>query len=545
VTLAAAAAAFGSVYPWAYAPLLLSTAVLGGIGLLFGRGPLPGALLAALVLLVAAAGSQLVPLDTGIITALSPAALEVHRQRDLTAAVGARGSFPLSIDPQRTVLGLTFLAVLCSLLVGTARMLSRDSARLLAAGLAVVGVALAMLGIVQAATFNGRIYGVWPLIQGGAPFGPFINRNHFAGWVLMVLPLTIGLFASNVSSGMAGVRREWRSRLLWFSTTSANKAILAGFAVLVMTLALALTLSRSGISAMAGAMVFASWMMMRRHADRTRRYVVPVYLASVAIMAVLWAGVDRIASRFVAAGTLDIDGRRAIWLDTWRMIGDFWLTGTGLNTFGTAALYYQTLLKGSHMREAHNDYLQLAAEGGLLTGVPALAVVVILTVGIRRRLRNDVGSIWWIRVGAVSGLLAVAAQSVVEFSLQMPANAALFAVMCGIALHDGGVAVKPPVNHSPADRESRVADSNNVVAFGTPDPGLRFPIDHRAPDGSTSRRDIDPSELDEGLPSEPSWSPRGRASGRLQQRPPLHDRGTLGTVAALGLLVFLLLLLSL
>jgi hypothetical protein len=56
---------------------------------------------------------------------------------------------------------------------------------------------------------------------------------------------------------------------------------------------------------------------------------------------------------------------------------------------------------------------------------------------VRRRLREDVGSIWWIRMGAVTGLLAIAVQSLVEFSLQMPGNAAMFAVLCGVALHDG------------------------------------------------------------------------------------------------------------
>lgn len=546
MTLACGAAAFGSVYPWAYAPLLASTAVLGGIGVLRGRGPLPQSLLAALALLAAAAAVQLMPLDAGIVSAISPAALALHRQRDLSAAIGARGSFPLSIDPQQTVLGVTFLVILGTMLLGTARMLSRDSARVLAAGLAAVGVALSIFGIAQAATFNGRIYGVWPLIQGGAPFGPFVNRNHFAGWVLMVLPLTIGLLASIVSSGIAGVPPEWRSRVLWLSTARANQVILAGFAVLVMSLALALTMSRSGITAMAGAMAFASWMMIRRHAEGSRRYVVPLYLASVGAIALMWAGVDRIAARFVTSATVDIDGRRAIWLDTWRMIGDFWLTGTGLNTFGTAALHYQTLLERSHMREAHNDYLQLAAEGGLLACIPALAAIVFLTIGIRARLRSDVGSIWWIRVGAVTGLLAAATQSLVEFSLQMPANAALFAVMCGIALHDGGRVTATRVSRrSSESSESRPPGSEKVVVFGSPDPELTFPTEHGQPAVALSPIEIDPTELDQRRVPEPLRVSRGRVSPRSEQRPPIHDRGTLGVFAALSMIVFVLLLLSL
>ncbi|MDO8677214.1 MAG: hypothetical protein Q7R30_01425 [Acidobacteriota bacterium] len=55
---------------------------------------------------------------------------------------------------------------------------------------------------------------------------------------------------------------------------------------------------------------------------------------------------------------------------------------------------------------------------------------------VRRRFREDVGSIWWIRMGAVIGLVAIALQSIAEFSLQMPGNAALFAVVAGLAIHD-------------------------------------------------------------------------------------------------------------
>ena len=42
---------------------------------------------------------------------------------------------------------------------------------------------------------------------------------------------------------------------------------------------------------------------------------------------------------------------------------------------------------------------------------------------------------YWLRVGAVTGLVAIALQETVEFSLQMPGNAALCATLCGIALH--------------------------------------------------------------------------------------------------------------
>jgi O-antigen ligase len=146
--------------------------------------------------------------------------------------------------------------------------------------------------------------------------------------------------------------------------------------------------------------------------------------------------VDAIAARFEADSTVTLSGRFAIWNDTLDIARDFWLTGTGLNTYGVATLFYQKSLPGAHLREAHSDYLQLAAEGGLLLAVPVLLTIAAFARDVRRRFRASEGSSYWIRAGAVTGLVAIAIQSTVEFSLQMPGNAVLFAVLCGVALHN-------------------------------------------------------------------------------------------------------------
>ena len=124
-TLACSAAAFGAIYPWAYMPLVAASALLGVVGLIWGRGPVPWPLIASLALVALAVSLQLVPLNESTLASLSPRALDIHRQRDLAAAVGAAASFPLSIDPPQTRLALMFLAAFALLLAGTARMLTR------------------------------------------------------------------------------------------------------------------------------------------------------------------------------------------------------------------------------------------------------------------------------------------------------------------------------------------------------------------------------------------------------------------------------------
>jgi O-antigen ligase len=100
-------------------------------------------------------------------------------------------------------------------------------------------------------------------------------------------------------------------------------------------------------------------------------------------------------------------------------------------------LLYQSHSPNEHYREAHNDYLQLAAEGGLLVGIPILILVALFVREVRRRFLDqaDDARTYWTRVGAVTGLLAVACQDVVEFSLQLPGNAVLFCVLAAIAVH--------------------------------------------------------------------------------------------------------------
>lgn len=446
LALAWGAGAFGSAYGWAYRPLMVACASLGAIGLVCGRAPVPWGVGLGLVLTGAAASLQVMPLDPATLARLSPAALTIHRQQNLEFAMGTTRELTLSIDPGRTWLALAFLGAFGLLLVGSARMLGRDSARQLAIGIVIIGVALALAGIVQRAMFGGTIYGFWTPLYGGAPFGPFVNKNHFAGWMLMGVPLAIGAFAASVSRGMGRGRtgtgaqeRAWtlRERVLWFSTPEASKSLLLGFAVLAMMLALVLTMSRSGMVGMAGALVLASVVMARRETTRSRRAVLRGYLLFVALVVVSWVGLDRIAARFSETGAADINGRPAIWADTLRVAREFWLTGTGLNTYGVSMLYYQTAIPEAHVGEAHNDYLQLAAEGGVLLSAPVLGTMTAFVVAVRRRLREDVGSIWWIRMGAITGLIAIAVQSFVEFSLQMPGNAAMFAVLCAVALHDG------------------------------------------------------------------------------------------------------------
>jgi O-antigen ligase len=132
-----------------------------------------------------------------------------------------------------------------------------------------------------------------------------------------------------------------------------------------------------------------------------------------------------------------VDGRLDLWRDTIPVVRDFPLTGTGLNTYGIAMLHYQTVQDGSQYIEAHNDYLQMLAEGGLLLGLPILLALLLFIREVWRRFHEaaDDTLTYWLRAGAVTGLCAIAVQETTDFTLQMPGAAALFVVLVAIAIH--------------------------------------------------------------------------------------------------------------
>jgi O-antigen ligase len=191
--------------------------------------------------------------------------------------------------------------------------------------------------------------------------------------------------------------------------------------------------------AFGGAMLLTGGAHLQRRTGRSRTLAASACLALLVLIVLLagWVGVDSLAGRFVEVDWREWNGRRGSSLDAFATFQRHWLTGTGVNTYQFANLVYQRRDTASFQSSAHNDYAQLAAEGGLLVVIPAAICLVQLVRAVRRRLREDRASpaAYSLRVGAVASLMAIGLQETVDFSLQIPGNALLFAVVCGIALH--------------------------------------------------------------------------------------------------------------
>jgi hypothetical protein len=175
-------------------------------------------------------------------------------------------------------------------------------------------------------------------------------------------------------------------------------------------------------------------------------------------LAIGWTGTNVVAARFGKLDAEEFALRQGAWVDAakYRRGRSRWRAPASIPT-ARRRCSIKPADPTHHYAEAHNDYLQLGAEGGLLLALPILlAVVLFLREAAQRVADASDPAGWWIRRGALTGLLAIAAQEMVDFSLQMPANAALFTVLCAIAIHRAPTiagAVRQRVPHT--DRRSR------------------------------------------------------------------------------------------
>jgi O-antigen ligase len=332
--------------------------------------------------------------------------------------------------------GLGFL-VLCIVWVPTcvSVLAEANAPRTLARNVAIVGTIVGILGLAQHATFNGKLLWFWtPMFFATNGFGPFVNRNHFAGWMLLALALGIGLLFAQVNRLAPRRDADWRERLLWLGSPAASPLLLLSAGVLVMACSLVWTMSRSGIAAAGVCLTIMLGAALRRMRGSVQRWALAGYVVLIVVGVVTWRGTDRLVDWYGNTGTLR--WRLQLWQDTLPAAKAFWLTGSGLNTYGTLMMVQPRTDLTVQPRQAHNDYLQLAVEGGVLLCIPAMLLVLALGRAIVQSLKapQDDG-IWWIRMGAVAGMCGMAVQEISEFSLQIPAVALLFATCLAIALH--------------------------------------------------------------------------------------------------------------
>ena len=383
----------------------------------------------ALVLGLGAIALQLVPLSPGLRSRLAPAAVAYDRAlRFDTTAVAER---PLSIEPGETLLALAVSASMVLLFWCVRTMFQRGGVRAVVRAVAWIGLFLSPLAIVQHIMPIPVVDDAWGLTSRGLrPYGPFVNRNDFAGWLIMAIPLTLGYAVARMQS------RHRTGEAIDPEIAFDSTSIWLAMAVCLMLGGLLGSLSRSGLLGAFGGLVFFAWISRRRLTAR-RAGVAIIGLTVLLAIAAMYADMGALATRLEGSLSEGAASRLSIWRQTWPVVRDFWPLGAGAGAYQDVMVLYQTMSRFFHISHADNEFLQVLAEGGLLLGAPVALTIVAGGWLAAKRLREDRTAIFWLRAGASAGMVALATQNMVEMTLRVPANAVLFALLAAVALHEG------------------------------------------------------------------------------------------------------------
>lgn len=437
-------AAFGGIYPWALPGILIGALLLTAVAGPWARDPSTApdvrALDRAIVLLVAAIAIQLLPLPLSIRAALSPHLADIEATIRSDAVVQDTSFQPLSLDPSGTWQAL-LLVVATALTYRAARIIfATGGIRVLCRALSAFGALAALGAVVQRAVSPTLIYGVWkPTDVAALPFGPVVNRNHFAAWLVMASAVTAGYLVGRLRTRHAYGPSSTRRTLVEFGQSGA---VWTALLWIVITATVFVAQSRSAAVGLVAA--FATFARAsRRSWAAIAAGAAVLTLVAVALVVTGQRTATGLASRMAETLSPAEVNRVVIWRESLPIVRDFWTTGVGAGAYGRAMLTYQQtrgyaehLGAARHFNQAHNHYLQLMSEGGVLLTVPFVLVAVLLVRLGARRLARDTTEMRAVRVGAIAGLAGIAVQSLWEVPLTMPAAALLAATLAALATYE-------------------------------------------------------------------------------------------------------------
>ena len=312
---------------------------------------------------------------------------------------------------------------------------------------------LAIFGLTQSFTSPTKVYWIRELNQSTA-FGPFINRHHFAGYMELTIALPLGL--------------------LFAGAVDKEKRLLYLFIAGLMGVALVMTTSRGGIISLVAEIVFlvivtAIWRKQserrRRRSSRLKRVAARPGMAG-ALLVGLFLGVVLLGgefsiNRFIDSVNTDdpTTGRAHFWSVTLDMIKAHPYIGTGLGAYGVIYTQYDSRNGLYRLEQAHNDYLQVFSDAGIVGGVLALSfrrAAVLQGDFVRAKSRDDFRR--GVALAALGGCFAVLVHSFFDFTLHTTSNALLFLVLAALATLNGRV------ENAPRKRRRRSSSERTIHA---------------------------------------------------------------------------------
>jgi O-antigen ligase len=411
------------------------------------RGRLPLFFKVLIGIFLAFSVLQVVPLPAGLVKVLSPHAYGIYAGLVKDAVLGPSSTLTLSLAPRASIDKL--ILMICYGLFGymvlrTVR--SRRRAEILVVVVLAAALFQAVYGLSETLSGHEMILGHAKRFGVGSVTGTFVNRNHFAGFLEMAFPLSLGYLLVKARYFAMEKGLSLRRRILWFGQESLQWTLLLGLVPVFIGVGLIFSKSRSGILVWAAVAVLAagaagSWRQLsgggragEPPGERRRGLGGLVRVVVIAVLAVaVWIGIRPVIDRF-SVTDISAEGRRTFYRNTIEMIGDFPLTGTGKGTYVNAYPIYEKVDDRLRLSFAHNDYLEYVAENGLIGGgalvLAGLGLLAWLALLWRKR-RNSFAK--GIGLGALLGVGSLFIHGFTDFNLQITANAVYFTTLAMLA----------------------------------------------------------------------------------------------------------------
>jgi O-antigen ligase len=374
---------------------------------------------------------QLLPLPIAWIEWISPQSgwLKLLAYNDTTPPLWGT----LSVDIHSTVLALHRTIAYFGLFILTLLLVRRTNHyRWIASVLLISGVFQAFYGSLMVLTGWEFGFIFEKTHYRNVATGTFVNRNNFANYLVMAAAVGIGLLLSKTAMDE---KKKFIERLRSLLNWLMSGNIWIRFALIIIATGIVLSRSRMGNVSFLSSLFIAAFLFLwlKRYLTKgTMLLIISILVIDLFIVGSL-VGVDRVVER-VQSSSLESEHRDEVVEDTLRYWQDFPLIGSGGGSYYTTYPRYKDGIVSGYYDHAHNDYLEIASEYGLI-GLLLLALIPTLTLWRLipiYRLTDD-GTVKGVSFTLMMATIALATHAIVDFNLQIPANVSTFIVVIGLA----------------------------------------------------------------------------------------------------------------
>ncbi|MCP3872197.1 MAG: O-antigen ligase family protein, partial [Desulfobacteraceae bacterium] len=385
---------------------------------------------------------QLIPLPPFIVEWLSPNAFQIHHTT--SELTNTSSWMTITVNQKATLSEFFRYATYTLFYILTVQLLSKKGIlQATVITITVFGGLLAFSSILQFYLTEDMVLWFRHSPRNSMVVGPYVNHNHYAGLMEMIFPIVLGLFLfyrpriknTSLIKGIAEI----------LSQEKANIHILIGTSALLIIISIFVSLSRGAMISTFLSLILFTFLLLKRKISKGNTTLI-IGVIMLTVLSIGWFGWDQIFERFAKlknAQGIIYEYRLDFWKDTKEIIRQYPITGSGTGTFSHIYPLHRSLKSGHFLTHAHNDYLELLAEGGMIAFTLAASFLLSLfykTYKVFTR-RRDAFSIY-LYMGCITAMVSLLIHSFTDFNLHIGANGLWFFFVAGIAVSAANTGIR-------------------------------------------------------------------------------------------------------